>query len=104
MLLSDAFTLDKEDQAQVLSFKFNYFLNSSSTNVNFSGTSSNSFGVALYEVSTGSWIIPNGVWNLTTATTYGVCSGNFQTQAPTGTSLYQFAIFNANATAGTFTL
>lgn len=102
MLISDAFSIDLEDQAKVMTFKFYYSVISNAGNGNYSGTSSNSFGVAIYDVSGAAWIMPAGVWGMTQNAGVGYCTGTFQTTG--GGQKYQIAVFNANATAGSTTL
>jgi hypothetical protein len=102
MLVSQAYTIDAEDQAKVLTFKFYYEAESNSSNCNFSGTSSNSFGVAIYDVANSAWIMPAGVWGMTQGSSIGYCTGTFQT--PSNMTSFRIAIFNANATSGAATL
>lgn len=59
---SDAFTIDKSDQAKVLSFKFNYKI--TNANVNCSGTDSNTFAIYIRDVTNNAWIQPAGVYNI----------------------------------------
>jgi hypothetical protein len=102
MLISDAFTIDIEDQAKVLTIKAYYTSHSGASNCNFSGTSSNSFGIAIYDVTNGAWIMPAGVWNLVQSSGVGIITGTFQTTS--NSTQYQIALFNANATSGAATL
>lgn len=103
---SDAFYIDQEDYAKVLQFKFAYKLvtDPGVANRNFSGTSSNSFGVAIYDVTTGgtAWIQPAGVFNITQSSGVGYCTGTFQTTA--ASTQYRIVIYNANATTGAITM
>jgi hypothetical protein len=106
-LASDPFTIDTEDQAKVLTFKFYYKLvtDPGSSNRNFSGTSSNSFGVAIYDVTTGGsagWIQPAGVWGMTQSSGVGLCTGTFQTTS--SSTQYRLVVYNANATGGAVTV
>jgi hypothetical protein len=91
-LVSDAFTIDREDQAKVMGWSFAY--EAVTSNMDFSGTSSNTWAVYIAEVSALSgggedtvttWIQPAGVYNLTQGTGVGLASGTFQTSA---TGLY----------------
>lgn len=102
MVISNTFLLDAADYAKVLSFKFLYTPASGTSNANWSGTSSNSFGVAIYDVANAAWIMPAGVWNLVQGSGVGICQGNFQ--VPSNASSLQIAVFNANATSGAITL
>jgi len=90
--ISDAFTIDREDQAKVMGFSFYY--EAVSGTMNFSGTSSNTFAVYIRDVSGGAWIQPAGVYNLVQSSGSGICSGTFQTTA-TGTQ-YQVAVLMIN--------
>lgn len=101
-LASDAFTIMAADQAKVMTFSFYYQATSGASNCNFSGTSSNSFGVAIYDVTNAAWIIPAGVYSMTQGSGVGYATGTFQTSS-NGTS-YRLVIYNANATAGAATL
>lgn len=99
---SDAFTIDAEDQAKVLSFKFSYKAQTNPSNANWSGTTSNSFGVAIYDVTNSVWIQPAGCFNLVQSSGVGIASGTFQTSS-NGTS-YRLCVYNANATSGAVTV
>jgi len=101
-LASDAFTIDIADQAKVMAFKFAYSAVTNPTNGNFSGTSSNSFGVAIYDVTNSAWIIPAGVFNLVQGSGVGIASGTFQTTA--NSTQYRLVIYNATVTAGAITM
>lgn len=101
-LATDALTIDIEDQAKIMQFKFYYSVNSGVTNTNFSGTSSNSFGVAIYDVTNSAWIIPSGVFNLVQGYGVGIASGTWQT--PANMTQFRFVLYNANATSGAVTL
>ena len=104
-LASDAFTISTADQAKPLTVQFYYTPSSNPTNGNFSGTSSNSFGIALYDVTTGGstgWIMPAGVWSMTQNSGVGIATATFQTTA--ASTQYRLVIFNANATSGAITL
>lgn len=99
---SDAFTIDLEDQAKVMTFKFYYSPTVNPTNANWSGTASNSFSVAIYDVTNAAWIIPAGVRSLTQGSGVGLATGTFQT--PSNGSQFRFVVFNSVATAGAITV
>lgn len=99
---SDAFTIDAEDIAKPLAFKFSYKAAVNPTNCDWSGTTSNSFGVAIYDVTNSAWIQPAGCFNMVQSSGVGIASGSFQTSA-TGTS-YRICVYNANATSGAATV
>lgn len=102
MLASDALTVSPEMQAKVLTFKFAYQAVSNATNGNFSGTSSNSFGVACYDVTNSSWLPVAGNFSMTQNNGVGLATGTMQTNATTAS--VRFVIYNANATSGAITL
>lgn len=101
-LASDAITIDIADQAKVLGIKFAYKANSNPSNGNFSGTTSNSFGIAIYDVTNSAWIIPAGVFNFVQSSGVGICTGTFQT--PSNMTQFRLVIYNANASAGAITM
>lgn len=102
MLVTDAMTIDTEDQAKVMSFSFYYSVTAGASNLNLSGTSSNSIGVAVYDVTNSTWIQPAGVFNLVQSSGVGLASGTFQTSS-NGTQ-YRLAVYFPNASSGTFTM
>lgn len=99
-LASPAFTIDREDRAKVLSFSFSYEVVSGT--INASGTSANSFGVAIYDVTNSVWVQPAGVYNIVQSSGVGLATGTFQTAA--NASQFRFVLFNATATSGAVTL
>jgi hypothetical protein len=99
---SQAYTIDIEDQAKVMQVRFAYKAQSGASNCNFSGTSSNSFGIAIYDVFNSAWIQPAGVYNLVQSTGVGIATATFQT--PSNMTQFRIVLFNANATAGAATL
>lgn len=94
--ITEVFTIDAQDRAQVLTFGFHYQLTSSASNVNFSGTSSNTFIVSIYAVdgSNAGWIQPAGVYSMTQSSGAGFATGTFQTYSDT--TQYRFAILCFN--------
>ena len=94
--ISDAFTIDREDQAKPLTFSFAY--EKVSGTVDFSGTSNNTFAVYIYDVTGSTWIQPAGVYNLVQGSGVGIASGSFQSTA-TGTQ-YRIAVICVTATSG----
>jgi hypothetical protein len=104
-LASDAFTIDPEDKAKPLRFQFNYMVASGGTFATWSGLSStNSFQVALYDVTNSQLIQPSGNATMTTSSgsLSGMGYGEFQTSA-SGTQ-YRLIVYNANATTGAIQL
>lgn len=102
MLGSQAYSIDIEDQAKVLTFKFYYSVPSGVTNCNFSGTSSNSFGIAIWDATNSAWLSSTANFGMTQSSGTGYVTGTCQTA--TTTASIQFVIYNANATGGAATL
>jgi len=102
MLASNAFTIDTEDQAKVLTVKFYYTANSGAANDNFSGTSSNSFAWAAWDATNSAWLTSAGNFCMVQGSGVGYCTGTLQTASST-TSM-RFALYNANATSGATTI
>jgi len=53
--LSDAFTIDREDRGKVLRFSINLEVTTGSSNINASGTTSNTFAFFVYDVTNSLW-------------------------------------------------
>lgn len=105
MLVTDALTLDLEAQASVQTFSFFYKVTSGAANGNFSGTSSNSIGVAIYVVDgafAGTWIDPAGRYNIAQSSGVGKASGTFQ--MPSDATQVRLAVYFPNASSGAITV
>jgi hypothetical protein len=102
MLVSQAYSIDLEDQAKVLAFKFYYSATSNASNANWSGTSSNTLQVWIYDVTNGAWIQPAGCYNLVQSSGVGIAQGTFQT--PSNMTQFQIALISVNASSGAFTV
>lgn len=101
-LASDAFSIDLEDQAKVMTFKLYYSATVGTTTANWSGSTSNSFGLAIYDVTNSAWIIPAGGFGMTQSSGVGYVTGTFQTTS--NSTQYRLVMYNANATSGAITL
>lgn len=105
MLVTNALTLDLEARASIQTFSFFYSVISGASNGNFSGTSSNSIGVAIYVVDgtlAGTWIQPAGVFNVVQSTLVGRAAGTFQ--VPSDATQVRLAVYFPNATTGAMTV
>lgn len=102
MLATDSLAIDTADQAKVLTYKFYYSVPSNPSNGNFSGTSSNSFGVACYDVTNSSWLPVAGNFAMTQNSGVGIATGTMQTNS--NTANIRFIVYNANASAGAITV
>ena len=101
-LITSALTIDREDQAKVLTYRFAYSVASGTSNLNFSGSSSNTFAVWIYDTANAAWIQPAGVYNLVQNSGVGICTGTFQT--PANTTSLQLAIICINASGGAMSI
>lgn len=99
-LASNAFFIDASDQGKVLTWKFSYSTITGSPN--FSGTSANSFAVAIWDVGSSAFISSTGNFNLIQGSGVGIATGTFQTN--TTTSQYRIVIYNATATPAAATM
>jgi hypothetical protein len=103
MLVSQAYTIDAEDQAKVLSFKFYYSTITGASLLNFSGTSSNTYQIYIYDVANSVWIQPAGVYSMVQGSGAGIAQGTFQT--PSNMTQFRIAVVCVNASAsGSHTL
>lgn len=98
LVATSAFFIDSTDQAKVLTYKLNYKVTANPASGNFTGTSANSLGVAIYDVTNSAWIQPSGVFNFTQISGVGQAYGSFQT--PSNGSQFRLVVYNANATTG----
>lgn len=95
--ISDAFYIDNEDQAKVLTVKAYYKATSGASNLNWSGTTANNLALAIYDVTNSAWIQPAGTFGFTQSSGAGFLTATFQT---TSTSTqYRVAVLNVNGTA-----
>jgi hypothetical protein len=97
--ISSAFTIDSEDKAKVLTIKAYYQVQAGAANLNFSGTSSNTFAVYVYDVTNSAWIQPAGVYGMTQNSGAGYVTATFQTTS--NSTQYRLAILAINASTGT---
>lgn len=100
--ISSAFNIDLEDRAKVLTGSFYFSVTANASNGNFSGTSSNTFAVYVYDVTNAVWMQPAGVYGMTQNSGVGKCSFTFQTAS--NSSQYQIAIVAVNASSGAITM
>lgn len=95
-IITSAMTIDPADQAKVLTFSFSY-KNTVGSLLNFSGTSSNTFAIWIYDVTNAAWVQPAGVYSMTQGEGVGIATGTFQTAA--NGSQYRLAILYVNSTS-----
>jgi hypothetical protein len=101
-VITDILTIDKQDRARVLQGSFRYEVVSGGSNANWSGTSSNTLSVWIYDITNTRWEQPQGVYNLIQSSGVGECTFTFQTAA--NASQYRVFIVAANASSGALNL
>lgn len=99
---SDAFTVSPAYRAKPMKLKFKYQASSNPSNADWSGGLSNSFAIAIYDVTNSAWVPTSSTFNLVQSSGVGDAFAEFQTSA-TGAS-YRAIVYNANATSGAVTL
>lgn len=100
MMASSSYAVDQEDEAKVMTVKF-YYQAATLGGGNFSGTSSNSYAWAAYDVTNSAWLSSAGNFCMTQSSGTGYCTGTFQTAATTAN--FRLVLYNANATTGAAT-
>lgn len=102
MLASQVYNVDPSLYAQVMGWSFSYSVPSGASNGNFSGTSSNSFGVAVWDVTNSAWLGTSANFNLVGTSFPPPATG--EVQLASNTAQIRFVIYNVNATSGAITL
>lgn len=99
-IISQAYNIDIIDQAKMLQIKFAYQATTGNTLQNYSGTSSNTWAIYIYDVTNSAWIQPAGVYNLVqnTSSLVGTASATFQT--PSNMTQFRIALLCINPTTG----
>jgi hypothetical protein len=101
MMISSAFNIDTQDKAKMMQVQFYYsYLGPAAGN--FSGTTSNTFAIYIYDVTNGAWIQPAGVYNIVQSSGAGRCTATFQTTS--NSTQYQLAFLTINTTSGASTM
>lgn len=101
-VISDALTLNREDQAKVLFISGYYEVVSGASNANFSGTSSNTYAVYIYDVTNSAWVQPAGVYAINQSSGSGRFIATFQTAS--NLASFRVAIVAVNASSGAITV
>lgn len=95
-ICSPSVTINPEDKAKILKISFSYSVNTGSSLMNFSGTSSNTWAVYIYDEANSAWIQPAGVYNIVQGSGVGKCEATFQT--PINATTIKLAIICINST------
>ena len=102
MMASSAFYIDSGDQGKVLTWKVYFTASSGTATANWSGTSNNSFGVAIWDATNSVWLPTIGAFGLTQSSGVGYATGTVQTGITT--AQMRLCIYNVNATSGAITM
>lgn len=89
-IISTAMTIDREDLAKVIYGSFSY--EAVSGTIDFSGTSTESFEIWIYNVTAATWIQPSGYRGMNQGTGQGKVVFNFQTDSTAANNSYQVAV------------
>lgn len=100
--ISSAYTIDAADQAKVLAFKLYYKVATVPASLNMSGTSANTYAVAIYDPANNAWLGTAGQFNFTQSSGVGICQGTFQTAS--NTTSIQIFIYSPVAPTATSSL
>ena len=98
--ISGALTIDREDTAKILSGSFSYEVVSGA--VDFSGTSTQSLEIWIYNTVSGAWTQPAGYRGMNQSSGQGRVIFNFQTDGSTANNGYKIAIITAQTSTTAF--
>lgn len=98
--ITDSFTIDRQDLGKILRLTVNFEITSGSTNCNLSGTTSNTFGFWVYDVTNSLWTEMVGTYVMDKV------SGALlaEVQLPTTCTSARVAVVCVNASAGAVTI
>ena len=102
MMVSDPFTIDIEDRNAVLAVQCQFKPTVNPSNGNFTRSINNSYSIAMYDVTNGTWIQVSNNYGLIYNANATAFYGTFQTSS-NGTQ-YRLALYNMNASAGAITV
>ena len=102
-IISSAFALDNADLAQVLTAVFEYQVTSGASFLTFSGTSTQTLEVWLYDVTAAAWVQPAGFRGLNQLTGPGKLAATFQSSITSGQQ-YRLAIIQTQTVSGTYVM
>jgi hypothetical protein len=94
--ISNNMTVAPEDKAKVMQVSFSYSATTGSSLMNFSGTSSNTWAVYIYDNANSAWIQPAGVYNMVQGSGVGKCTATFQTPSNATTVRVAIICITAN--------
>ena len=100
--ISGALTVDREDLAKVLTGSFTYEVVSGT--VDFSGTSTQSLEIWVYNTVSGAWTQPQGYRGMNQASGQGIVTFTFQTDSTAANNSYRIAIITAQTSTSNYTV
>jgi hypothetical protein len=100
--ISGELTIDREDLAKVLTGSFSYEV--ASGTVDFSGTSTQSLEIWVYNTVSGAWTQPAGFRGMNTSSGTGVVSFTFQTDSTAANNKYKIAVITQQTSATAYSV
>lgn len=97
-VISDAFTIDRMDIGEAITFKISYECTAGSANANWSGVQgSQTLAVYIYDVTAAAWVQPSNFLSMTYSTGASYIAGQFKCSTTVGQQ-YRIAIMALQAT------
>ena len=96
--ISGALTIDREDTAKVLYGSFSYEVISGT--VDFSGTSTQTYEIWIYNTVSGAWTQPAGYLGMNQSSGVGKVTFSFQTDGSTANNSYKIAVITQQTGTG----
>jgi hypothetical protein len=98
--ISGALTIDREDLAKVLTGSFSYEVVSGT--VDFSGQSTQSLEIWVYNTVSGAWTQPAGYRGINQSSGSGIVTFTFQTDSTAANNTYKIAVITAQTSASAY--
>lgn len=100
--ISGELTIDREDLAKVLTGSFSYEV--ASGTVDFSGTSTQSLEIWVYNTVSGAWTQPAGFRGMNTSSGTGIVTFTFQTDSTAANNKYKIAVITQQTSTTAYTV
>jgi hypothetical protein len=100
--ISGELTIDREDLAKVLTGSFSYEV--ASGTVDFSGTSTQSLEIWVYNTVSGAWTQPAGYRGMNTSSGTGIVTFTFQTDSTAANNKYKIAVITQQTSTTAYTV
>lgn len=100
--ISGELTIDREDLAKVLTGSFSYEV--ASGTVDFSGTSTQSLEIWIYNTVSGAWTQPAGYRGMNTSSGTGIVTFTFQTDSTAANNKYKIAVITQQTSTTAYTV